>query len=121
MCRATNQRGGPQRCSADTRKQFQAAVATLARLETEAVMRHNRTLRRPVAEPIPADAITAGLQVAEMNNPNRTGCVIEVREIAVNQGGPEFRFALVELDNVKAFGQPVRHLYLVDSLRYPAG
>jgi len=66
---------------------------------------------------IPTDSIRVGLRVAERGNPNRTGRVIDICDVAVNPGGPEFRFAVVELDGLKAFGQPVRHLYLLDALR----
>ena len=71
--------------------------------------------------PIPAEAFRIGLKVVEQHNPSRSGKVVDVRDIAINPGGPEFRFALVELDGGKAFGQPVRHLYLFDALRYPPG
>ncbi len=68
---------------------------------------------------IPAEAVRVGLRVAERSNPNRAGRVIDVRDIAINPGGLEFRFAVVELDGIKVFGQPVRHLYLLDALRRP--
>ncbi|MFN8073577.1 MAG: hypothetical protein U0R66_17470 [Mycobacterium sp.] len=93
---------------------YQDAAAIVARLErSECGPRASST--------IPPDAIRVGLRVAEQKNPSRRGTVLDVRDIAINPGGPEFRFALVELDGVRAFGQPVRHLYLVDALRYPPG
>ncbi len=105
MCRSSGEVGGPRRCSGDTRAAYQHAAATVTALEAAC---------RPG---IAADSVRVGLRVAERINPNRTGRVIEVRDIAINPGGPEFRFALVELDGLQAFGQPVRHLYLLDALR----
>lgn len=107
MCRSTSEVGGPRRCSGDTRAAYREAAATVAHLEAACW------------SDIPADSVRVGLRVAERNNPNRTGRVIDVSDIAINPGGPEFRFALVELDGIKAFGQPVRHLYLLDALRHP--
>ncbi len=105
MCRSRSDVGGPRRCSGDTRAAYREAAATAAHLEAAC------------RAAIPTDSIRVGLRVAERGNPNRTGRVIDIFDVAVNPGGPEFRFAVVELDGLKAFGQPVRHLYLLDALR----
>lgn len=111
----------PAGVQGDARAAYQNAAGAVAELELAATKAGAPERRRRPGSPIPAEAFRVGLKVAERNNPLRTGRVLGIRDIAINPDGPEFRFALVELDGVKVFGQSVQRLYLFDALRYPAG
>lgn len=68
---------------------------------------------------IPHTAVRPGLRVAVHSDTSRTGKVVQIRDVQLDPGGPTFLFALVEIDGARSFGQPVRELYLCDSLSYP--
>ena len=70
----------PRRCSG-CRVAYQDAAAIVARLE-----RSEWASRIFNDSP---DAIRVGLRVAEQKNPSRRGTVLDVRDIAINPGGPE--------------------------------
>lgn len=96
-----------------------AALAAPPPQATEPLPGAEKSHRAAPGSAIPHSAFTPGLRVAVHGNLSRTGSVVQMRDIQIDPGGTTFLFALVEIDDERAFDQPVYELHLCDTLRYP--